>query len=93
MMPEVPTLQEAGVKDFEAVNWNGFFVSAKTPPAVAARFHSELVKALASPEMKERFTTEGADVVGSTPAEFAAFFAAESKKWSDVVARSATVAD
>jgi tripartite-type tricarboxylate transporter receptor subunit TctC len=89
VLPEVPTLHEAGVKDFEVLNWYGFFVPAKTPAATIARIHGEVVKALAVPEMKERAATEGFELVGSTtPSDFAAFFRSEVKKWSDVVQRS-----
>ena len=88
--PDVPTLHEAGAKDFEALNWHGFFVPAKTPASLVKRLHAEVVKALAAPEMKERFAAEGADIVGSTPAEFAAFFNSEFRKWSDVVQRTGT---
>jgi tripartite-type tricarboxylate transporter receptor subunit TctC len=87
-LPDVPTLHEAGVKDFEALQWHGFFVPAKTPASVVTRLHAEVVKALAAPEMKERIATEGAEIVGSTPAELAAFFRSEAEKWADVVKRS-----
>ena len=89
-LPEIPTLHEAGVKDFEALQWHGFFVPARTPPAIVTRIHVEVVKALAASEMKERLATEGAEIVGSTPTDFAAFFRSEVKKWSEVVQRSGT---
>lgn len=85
MLPEVPTFEEAGVKGVESHQWHGFFVPAKTPPAVVTRFHSEVVKALAAPDMRERVATEGATAVGGTPAELAAFFRSEAEKWADVV--------
>jgi len=88
MLPEVPTFQEAGVKNFESRQWHGFFVPAKTPAPVVARLHAEIVKALAAPEMKERVATEGASIVGGSPAELAAFFRSEAEKWSDVVKRA-----
>ena len=85
MLPEVPTFEEAGVKGVESHQWHGFFVPAKTPAAVVTRFHAEVVKALAAPDMKERIATEGATAVGGTPAELAAFFRSEAEKWADVV--------
>lgn len=88
MLPDVPTFHEAGVKDFEALQWHGFFLPAKTPASIIGRFHSEVVKALAVPEMKERVAAEGAAVVGSSPAELAAFFRSETEKWADVVKRA-----
>ena len=87
-LPDMPTLHEAGVKDFEALQWHGFFVPARTLPAVITRIHVDVAKALAASEMKERLATEGAEVVGSTPTAFAAFFRSEVKKWSEVVQRS-----
>ncbi|HTD90339.1 MAG TPA: tripartite tricarboxylate transporter substrate binding protein [Burkholderiales bacterium] len=93
VMPEIPTMIEAGVADHIALQWNGLFVPAKTPPALADRLHKEMVKALASAEVKQRFEAEGAEPVGSSPAEFAAFFRAESAKWADVARRSGTKLD
>src|SRR6267142_277613 len=72
IFPEVPTLQEAGITDFEALQWHGFFVPVKTPPSIVDRLYREIIKALAAPDMKERFAAEGAERVGSTPAQFAA---------------------
>ena len=88
VLPDIPTLHEAGVRDFEALQWHGFFVPAKTPPTIVTRIHAEVVKALAAPQMKERIAAEGAEIVGSPPTEFAAFIRSETKKWSEVVQRS-----
>ena len=91
--PEVPTMEEAGVKDNIAMQWNGFFAPAKTPPAILDRLHREVAKAVHLPDVKQRFEAEGADPVGSTPAEFAAFYRAEAEKWADVAKRSGTKLD
>lgn len=91
--PQIPTMQEAGVPGNEALQWNGFFAPAKTPQAVLDRLQREVVKALAAEDVKQRFEAEGADPVGSTPAEFAAFFRAETQKWADVAKRSGTKLD
>jgi tripartite-type tricarboxylate transporter receptor subunit TctC len=93
VLPQMPTMQEAGVANNEALQWNGLFAPAKTPPAILDRLHREVVKALATAEIKQRFADEGADPVGSTPAEFAAFFRAEAEKWADVAKRSGTKLD
>lgn len=85
--PTIPPLREAGVANFEAPQWHGFFLPAKTPPSVINRIHMEISKALASPEMKVRLAAEGADIVGSSPDEFARFFASEVAKWSVVAQR------
>jgi tripartite-type tricarboxylate transporter receptor subunit TctC len=93
VVPQVPTLQEAGVANNEALQWNGLFAPAKTPQAILDRLHREVVKALGTSEVKQRFEAEGADPVGSTPAAFAAFFRAEAAKWSDVAKKSGTKLD
>ena len=85
LVPDLPTLDEAGLKGFEIVGWNGLFVPTGTPPPVVARLHAETVKVLALPDMRERLATLGADGVGSSPDEFAAFVRAELRKWAKVV--------
>lgn len=91
--PQVPTMQEAGVAGHEALQWNGLFAPARTPQAILDRLHREVVKALAAPDVKQRFEAEGADAVGSSPGEFASFFRAEAVKWADVAKRSGTKLD
>ena len=85
MFPEVPTLHEAGISGYEALQWHGFFVPAKTPAPVVDRLYREIVTALAAPEMATRLAAEGASVVGSTPAQFADFLRTEVGKWSEVI--------
>jgi tripartite-type tricarboxylate transporter receptor subunit TctC len=90
IVPAVPTLDEAGIADFEALQWQGFFVPAKVPTLIIDRLHREIVKALQMPDLKERIAAEGAEIVASSPKEFAMFYEAETKKWTDVVKRSGT---
>jgi tripartite-type tricarboxylate transporter receptor subunit TctC len=90
IVPAIPTIHEAGIADFEALQWQGFFVPAKVPAPIVDRLHREIVKALQMPDMKDRFTGEGAEIVGNSPKEFATFFEAEIKKWADVVRQSGT---
>jgi tripartite-type tricarboxylate transporter receptor subunit TctC len=85
LVPDLPTLDEAGLKGFEIVGWNGLFVPAGTPPQIVAKLHTETVKVLALPDVKERLATLGADGVGSSPEEFTAFVRAEVRKWAKVV--------
>ena len=85
LLPDVPTLAESGVKDYELVGWNGLFAPAATPKPVIDKLHAEAVKALAQPDVKERFTTMGAEGVGDTPEHFRAFIHAEIAKWARVV--------
>jgi tripartite-type tricarboxylate transporter receptor subunit TctC len=85
LVPELPTLDEAGLKGYEIVGWNGLFAPAGAPQHVVTRIHGETVKTLAKPEVKERLATLGAEGVGSSPEEFAKFFEAEISKWAKVV--------
>jgi tripartite-type tricarboxylate transporter receptor subunit TctC len=92
-VPEMPTMEEAGVKDNVALQWNGFFAPARTPQPVLDRLYREVAKAVHLPDVVQRFETEGATPSGSTPAEFASFFNSEAKKWADVAKRSGTKLD
>jgi tripartite-type tricarboxylate transporter receptor subunit TctC len=85
ILPDVPTIAEAGVPGYEATNWWGIVAPAGTPPAVLERLHRELSAILASAETQKRFLDEGAEAVPMTPAEFGAFIAAETAKWARVV--------
>jgi tripartite-type tricarboxylate transporter receptor subunit TctC len=83
--PTVPTVAEAGVPAYEAMQWYGMVAPAGTPPQIIARLHAEAAKALQSNEMKEKLALDGAQPVGSTPAEFAALIRRELDKWTRVV--------
>lgn len=88
LLPNVPTIAESGIaslKGFEATSWQGLFAPAATPPDVVARLNAEVVKALASPDIKEFFGSQGFIVSGTTPAQFRAFIEAEVPKWARVV--------
>ena len=91
--PDVPTMEEAGVKDNIAMQWNGFFAPARTPQPVLDRLYREVSKTVHLPDVKQRFEAEGATPSGSTPAEFAAFYRTEAAKWADVAAKSGTKLD
>ncbi len=85
VLPEVPSVAEAGVPGFEATNWWGILVPAGTPQVIVDRLHQALAAVQASVETKRRFETEGAEARETTPAEFGAFIAAETVKWARVV--------
>ena len=85
LLPDLPTLDESGLKGYQIVGWNGLFVPVGAPSAVINRLHAEVVKALALPDVKERLATMGADGVGDTPQHFTAFIKAEIPKWAKVV--------
>ncbi len=84
-LPDVPTVAEAGVPGYEAIEWNGVMVPAGTPPAVIRRIHQAVTKALAIPAMKDRIVGVGAEVVGSSPEEFTSFIKSEFSAWAKVI--------
>lgn len=86
-LPDLPSLHEAGISGFEMAQWHAFFTPAKTPPATINALNSVIVKALATPQMKKRLSSEGAEIAGSTPAELAALLASEIKKYAEQVQR------
>ncbi len=83
-LPDVPTFAET-MPGFEAGSWMGLVAPARTPAAIVARLQREAAKALAAPEVREKLTAQGFEIVASSPSAFAAFVAAESDKWSKVV--------
>jgi tripartite-type tricarboxylate transporter receptor subunit TctC len=89
-LPGVPPVAEAGVPGYEAMQWYGMVAPAGTPAPIIARLHAEAVKALHSDDMKEKLALDGAQPVGSSPAEFAALIRSELEKWSRV-ARAAEI--
>jgi len=84
-IPEVPTLDESGLKGFEASSWFGLVAPAKTPQAIVNRLAQETGKALREPDVQKRFADLGANLVGNTPDQFGIFIRAETKKWHAVV--------
>jgi tripartite-type tricarboxylate transporter receptor subunit TctC len=79
--PELPTMIEAGVPDYEMIGWNGFFFPKGIAPEIVSRLQAELAKVLAKPEVKEQLVTLGAEGVGDSPSSFAAFFKGETMRW------------
>jgi len=86
--PEVPTMNEAGVKGYEFSTWYGLMVPAGTPRAVIDRLNAETAKVLAQPFVKEQFAVQGVDTTPSSPAEFGQYLKAEVAKWGKVVKAS-----
>jgi tripartite-type tricarboxylate transporter receptor subunit TctC len=83
--PDVPTMQEAGVPDFDVDSWYAMFVPARTPKAVIDRLNKALNSVLADPEVRERLLAQGAEAVGGTPEALAATVAAELPRWAKLV--------
>ncbi len=83
--PDIPTIAEAGVPGYEASNWFGVSAPAATPREIVNQIHSDIVRVLQQPDIKGRLSVDGAEPVGSTPDEFAAYIRAETAKWAKVV--------
>lgn len=84
-LPDVPTVAETVVPGYEAYEWNGMFLPAGTPEPIAARLRQAVQDVMKEDEVKQRLADIGAQPVGSTPAEFAAFLKKEDAKWGEVV--------
>jgi tripartite-type tricarboxylate transporter receptor subunit TctC len=91
--PDVPTIAEAGYPNFDATAWWGVAVPAGTPQNVIAKLHADIIRCLQKPEVRDRLSTEGADVATSTPAQFAEFLKQEVVKWGKVVKMSGAKVD
>ena len=85
LMPEVPTMEESGLKGFEVALRYGLVAPAGTPAPIIARLNKELRAAVQTDEMRKRLATEGATPLASTPQEYAADIDREETKWSTVV--------
>ena len=85
LLPEVPTLDEAGVRGYSAYVWMGLMAPKGTPPAILARLNRELVATLAAPEVRSYLDNAAIEAVGSSAAEFAGFFRAEKERWAQII--------
>ena len=83
--PDIPTIAETGLPGFEAVQWYGLLAPAKTPRQIIEKLHKEVVSILRAPDTTARLASDGAEVVASSPEEFAAFLKAETVKMAKVV--------
>lgn len=85
LVPELPTMIEAGFKDFDSSAWFALMAPAGTPQAIIDKIHQETVRVLARPDIRKRFADLGMEPIGNTPAEFAAAIAAETPQWAKVI--------
>jgi len=92
-LPAVPAMIEAGVPGFVATTWFAVFATGGTPQPIVNRLNSEIVKSLQQPEMREKLTGLGCEVVGNKPEELAAFLRAETTKWAKVIKESGAKVD
>jgi tripartite-type tricarboxylate transporter receptor subunit TctC len=92
-MPELPTLSEAGLPGFEAAAWQGIVVPTGTPSDIIQKLNAEVNKALAHPDIRARLAAQGADILGGTPAEYAAYLRSEMPRWTKAVKDSGAKAE
>lgn len=85
LMPELPTVAEAGLKGFEVNNWYGIFLPAGTPKDIVTRLNADVVKALAAPDVKKRLLEAGIVATSSSPEGFTNYVKAEAAKWAKVI--------
>lgn len=92
-LPDVPTVEEAGVKGFVTYAWSGLFAPAGTPREVVTRLNNEVVKLLKLPAIREQLAGQGAEAVGDTPEEFGLFMRNEVAQWAHMVRTSGARVD
>jgi len=85
LLPEVPTIAEAGLPGYALTNWFGLLAPAATPKEAVLRIHAGVIRVLSDPEVKKRIADLGADVVGNSPQEFGAAMRAESAQWAEII--------
>jgi tripartite-type tricarboxylate transporter receptor subunit TctC len=85
LAPDIPTMDQAGVRGYEASIWNGILVPAGTPKAIVNRLHEAIVQILKSPQAQERYAAVGAEIRYNSPEEFQALIQAELTKWAKVI--------
>jgi tripartite-type tricarboxylate transporter receptor subunit TctC len=87
-LPNVPTIAESGVPQYEVTQWQGILAPAGTPVEIVSRLHAEIVKGIQSADVRQRLVADGVEPVGSTPQAFAAFIKSEVARWHPVVKAS-----
>jgi tripartite-type tricarboxylate transporter receptor subunit TctC len=93
LMPEIPTIEQAGLPGFQVRNWYGVFVPAGTSKEIVARLNGELVKILQMPDVKSKLLESGIETLYSTPEQFATYIQSETKRWAKVVKDSGARAE
>jgi tripartite-type tricarboxylate transporter receptor subunit TctC len=84
-MPEIPTMDESGLKGFQADAWNGISAPARTPREIVTRINADVARVLQMPDVIEKFRNEGAEPAAMAPEQFAAFVRSEIAKWGKVI--------
>ena len=93
LLPDIPTIAEAGYPGFEALAWNGILVAAGTPKPIIQRLNTEINAILKDPSVKAALNAQGFDLIGGTPEDFAKLMRSESEKWAPVIKRTGAKID
>ena len=88
LLPDIPTIAEAGYPGFEALAWNGILVAARTPPTIIQRLNAEIHALLRDATVKSALNVQGFDLIGGTPEDFAKLIRNESEKWAPVIRKT-----
>ncbi len=88
LLPDIPTIAEAGYPGFEALAWNGILVAARTPRPIIQRLNTEINAILRAPTVKSALNAQGFDLIGGTPEDFAKLIRSESQKWAPVIRKT-----
>ncbi len=92
-LPDVPTFAEAGLADYESLAWQGLFAPAGTPKAIVDKLGAAMAQVGKSPDLAEKWRSYGGELLGNSPAEFAAFLKADQARWSAVIKRAGVKLD
>jgi tripartite-type tricarboxylate transporter receptor subunit TctC len=84
-LADVPSLAESGLSGYEVLNWFGVAAPARTPPAIVAALNAAIVKSLRVPDVRDKLTSEGSEIVANTPQEFTAFLQRDIARWAQVI--------
>ena len=87
-LPDLPTISESGVADFEVLNWQGVIAPAGTPRDIVDKLNAALNQALAAPDVRQKIIRQGNEPLGGTPEDFATLIKSESRKWGDIIRKS-----
>jgi tripartite-type tricarboxylate transporter receptor subunit TctC len=88
ILPDVPTMKESGLPDYEAVGWQGFMAPAATPRPIVDKLNRQMVQAINAPDVRDRMLSQGVQIIAGTPDEFAKFFREDMDRWGKTVAAS-----
>jgi tripartite-type tricarboxylate transporter receptor subunit TctC len=92
-LPEIPAINEAGLRGYDVSVWQGMVAPTGTPPAVIAQINRQIAAILQSPDLRERLAAQGLEAVTNSPPEFGSYIAAEAGKWAAVIRQAGVVAD